>query len=97
MVISDTFGRAWREGHVNFAIGVAGMEPFKDYRGTQDAVGKTLGVTRIAEVDELAAATELVMAKAAGIPAAIVRGHRFARGDGGSRSLVRPRSSDLFR
>ena len=54
-------------------------------------------MTRIAEVDELAAAAELVMAKATGIPAAIVRGHRFARGDGGSGALLRPRSSDLFR
>lgn len=97
VVISDTFGRAWREGHVNFAIGVAGMEPFRDYRGSQDAVGKTLGVTRIAEVDEMAAAAELVMAKARSIPAAIVRGHRFTRGGGGSGELIRPRSSDLFR
>ena len=97
VVISDTFGRAWREGHVNFAIGMAGIEPFKDYRGTLDAVGKVMGVTRIADVDELAAAAELVMAKVAGIPVALIRGHRFTRGDQGYGALVRPRSGDLFR
>ena len=72
VIISDTFGRAWREGHVNFAIGVAGMDPIKDYRGTHDSFGNVLRVTRIAEADELAGAAELVMAKATGIPG----GHR---------------------
>ncbi len=97
VVISDTFGRAWREGHVNFAIGMARIEPFKDYRGTADAVGKVMGVTRIADVDELAAAAELVMAKKTGIPVALIRGHRFTQGDQGYAALVRPRSGDLFR
>ena len=97
VVISDTFGRAWREGHVNFAIGLAAIEPFKDYRGAEDAVGKLMGVTRIADVDELAAAAEMVMAKSAGIPVALVRGHTFARGEQGYGALVRARSEDLFR
>ena len=97
VVVSDTFGRAWRNGHVNFAIGVAGMEPIKDYRGTVDAHGETLHVTRIAIADEIAAASELVMAKADGIPVAIVRGVAFTGGDGGVAGLLRDRSTDLFR
>ena len=61
VIITDTFGRAWREGHVNFAIGIAGMDPFMDYRGQPDAQSKVMGVTRIAIADEIAAASELVM------------------------------------
>ena len=68
VVVSDTFGRAWREGHVNFAVGVAGMSPMNDYRGTVDAHGQTLRVTTIAAADELASAAELVMAKAIQVP-----------------------------
>ncbi len=97
VIISDTFGRAWREGHVNFAIGVAGMAPIRDYRGSVDAVGKELKVTQIAEVDELACATELVMAKADQIPVAIVRGHRFTPEPGSFGPLIRDPSTDLFR
>lgn len=97
VVISDTFGRAWREGHVNFAIGVSGMAPIRDYRGSLDAVGNELKVTQIAEADELAAAAELVMAKAAQIPVAIVRGHKFVPDEGGYEPLIRDRSTDLFR
>ena len=96
VVISDTFGRAWRNGHVNFAIGVSGIEPMIDYRGTLDAHGKALHLTRIAVVDEIAAATELVMAKTDGIPVAIVRGLPFC-GDGEAATLVREISADLFR
>ncbi len=97
VVISDTFGRPWREGQANYAIGAAGMEPLVDYRGSVDAVGKPLKVTMIAVADELAAAAELVMAKAAGIPAAIVRGYEYREGTGSARSLLRERSLDLFR
>ncbi len=97
VVISDTFGRAWREGHANFAIGVAGMDPFKDYRGTRDTSGKTLKVTRVAVADELAGAGELVMAKASGTPVAIVRGYPYSSATGGVGPLLRDRSADLFR
>ena len=97
VVISDTFGRAWREGHVNFAIGVAGMDAIKDYRGTRDAIGNTIKVTRIAAADELAGAGELVMAKASGTPVAIVRGYPYTPAAGGVGPLLRDRSTDLFR
>ena len=97
VVISDTFGRPWREGQTNYAIGAAGLEPVVDYRGGVDAVGKPLKVTMIAVADELAAAAELVMAKASGIPAAIVRGYEYREGAGSAKSLLRERSLDLFR
>lgn len=97
VVISDTFGRPWREGHVNFAIGLAGINPMKDYRGTFDAVKKLLNVTRIAIADELAAATELVMGKSIGVPAAIVRGYDYECCSGKVDSLLRARHIDLFR
>ena len=97
VIISDTFGRAWREGHANFAIGVAGMRPLKDYRGTPDAHGKTLRATNMAVADELASAAELVTAKSINVPVAIVRGYRYPRGAGGIRALLRPASRDLFR
>ena len=97
VVITDTFGRPWREGQTNYAIGAAGIEPLVDYRGGVDAVGKLLKVTMIAVADELAAAAELVMAKAAGIPVAIVRGYEYREGAGSARSLLRERSLDLFR
>jgi coenzyme F420-0:L-glutamate ligase/coenzyme F420-1:gamma-L-glutamate ligase len=97
VVISDTFGRAWREGHVNFAIGVAGMEAMKDYRGTYDALGKLLKVTNIAIADELAAAAELATAKAINVPVAIVKGYQYSPGPGGVQPLLRDRSTDLFR
>ena len=97
VIVSDTFGRPWREGHVDFAIGIDGMDPFLDYRGTEDAHGQVLHVTTIALADELSAAAEVVMGKALGIPAAIVRGVRYRPGDGGSATLLRDRSTDLFR
>ena len=97
VVVSDTFGRAWREGQVNFAIGAAGIAPLRDYRGEPDAVGKMMTVTQIADIDELAASGELVMGKTAEVPVAIVRGHRFSPGEDGYRPLIRPRASDLFR
>jgi len=97
VIITDTFGRAWREGHVNFAIGLAGMDPFLDYRGQPDAQSKVMAVTRIAVADEVAAASELVMGKIDRVPVAIARGVRYVPGDGSARELVRERGYDLFR
>lgn len=97
VVISDTFGRAWRIGHVNFAIGVAGMKPVRDYRGQKDMFGYKLRVTAMAVADELAAAAELVMNKSDGIPVAVIKGYRYPNGKGSARELVRPVQEDLFR
>ena len=97
VIVSDTFGRAWREGHTNFAIGIAGIDPFRDYRGTLDSCGKTLKVTRIAVADELTSTAELVVGKASGIPAAIIRGYPYPPGEGSVASLIRDPSLDLFR
>ena len=97
VIITDTFGRAWREGHVNFAIGIAGMDPFMDYRGQPDAQSKVMGVTRIAIADEIAAASELVMGKVDQVPVAVARGIRYVPGEGTARELVRDRTYDLFR
>ena len=97
IVVSDTFGRAWREGHVNFAIGVAGMDPMTDYRGELDAQGREMHVTTIAVADELAAAAELVQFKAIGVPVSVVRGYPYAPSDTGYGSLIRDRDRDMFR
>ena len=96
VIVSDSFGRPWREGTTDVAIGVAGMRPFLDLRGAEDARGYELGSTVIAVADELAGAAELVMGKAAGVPAALVRGYRPPPGDGTARDLVMPRERDLF-
>ncbi|HEX9612920.1 MAG TPA: coenzyme F420-0:L-glutamate ligase [Candidatus Bathyarchaeia archaeon] len=97
VIITDTFGRAWRIGQVNFAIGISGMRPIHDYRGTKDMYRRTLQVTEIAVADELAGAAELVMNKAVRVPVAIVRGYKAPRGRGRVRDLIRPEESDLFR
>ncbi|MCL4292903.1 MAG: coenzyme F420-0:L-glutamate ligase [Acidimicrobiia bacterium] len=98
VVVSDTFGRAWRHGLTDVAIGVAGMAAVTDLRGTPDALGRDLEVTEVAVADEIAAAAELVMGKAGGVPAAIVRGLELPPGPAGSgRDLVRPPALDLFR
>jgi coenzyme F420-0:L-glutamate ligase / coenzyme F420-1:gamma-L-glutamate ligase len=97
VIVSDSFGRAWRDGTTDVAIGVAGMSPLLDLRGTADARGRPLEATVIAIADELAGAAELVMGKAAGIPAAIVRGYAAPDGNGSARDLVMPRERDLFR
>ena len=98
IVISDTFGRAWRDGHANIAIGVAGMNPVKDYRGTLDVNGVVLKVTTIAAADELAAAAELTMAKAIQVPVALIRGYDYERmEDATIAPLIRERSKDMFR
>ncbi|HLF60429.1 MAG TPA: coenzyme F420-0:L-glutamate ligase [Acidimicrobiia bacterium] len=97
VIISDTFGRPWRKGLTDVAIGVSGLEAILDLRGTRDWTGHELEVTEVAVADELAAAADLVMGKAEGIPAALIRGYSGPRGDGRGRDLVRPASEDLFR
>ncbi|MCH7552717.1 MAG: coenzyme F420-0:L-glutamate ligase [Chloroflexi bacterium] len=97
VIVSDTFGRPWREGCTNVAIGVAGMLPLADYRGQTDPNGLSLRASVLAVADELASATELVMGKLDRIPAAIVRGYRYPEGDGTSGALVRAPDQDLFR
>lgn len=97
VIVTDTFGRAWREGHTNVAIGVAGMRPFADYVGRRDPHGYELRVSTLAVADELAAAAELVQGKLDGVPVAIVRGYAYPRGEGSARDLVREAEKDLFR
>lgn len=97
VIISDTFGRPWRRGLTDIAIGVSGLEAVVDLRGSLDWTGRELEVTEIAVADELASAADLVMGKASGIPAALVRGYAGPRGDGKGTDLVRPANEDLFR
>ena len=97
VVISDTFGRPWRDGHVNFAIGCAGMSPFIDYKDTIDAVGQVLKVTTICIADELAAASELATGKSLNIPVVVIRGSEFNPENSEYESLLRPKENDLFR
>ncbi|HWE60826.1 MAG TPA: coenzyme F420-0:L-glutamate ligase [Chloroflexota bacterium] len=97
VIISDTFGRPWREGLTNVAIGVAGMEPLRDYVGRRDPHGYELRVSALAIADEIASAAELVMGKLDRVPAAIVRGYAYDRGAGSARMLVRRPELDLFR
>jgi coenzyme F420-0:L-glutamate ligase/coenzyme F420-1:gamma-L-glutamate ligase len=96
VVVSDSFGRAWRRGTTDVAIGVAGMSPLLDLRGTRDARGYELTSTLVAVADELAGAAELVLGKSAGVPAALVRGYRVPPGEGRARDLVMPPERDLF-
>jgi len=97
VIISDTFGRPWRLGQTNVAIGLSGMRPWIDYRGTRDMFGYELSVTRMAVADELAGAAELVMNKIDGVPVAIIRGCTYSRTRGSARQLIRPAREDLFR
>jgi coenzyme F420-0:L-glutamate ligase / coenzyme F420-1:gamma-L-glutamate ligase len=96
IIVSDSFGRAWRQGTTDVALGVAGLEALRDLRGQRDSVGYELHTTQIAVADEIAAAAELVMGKTDGIPAAIVRGVSV-EGSGSGRDLLMPRERDLFR
>jgi len=96
VIVSDSFGRAWRRGTTDVALGVAGMQPLLDLRGTRDGRGYELQTTMIAVADELAGAAELVMGKAGGVPAALIRGYRVPAGDGSARELVMPPERDLF-
>lgn len=97
VIISDTFGRPWRKGLTDVAIGVSGLLPILDLMGTRDWSGRQLEVTEVAVADELASAADLVMGKADGIPAALIRGYRGPRGEGRGADLVRPVDEDLFR
>ena len=95
VIVSDSFGRAWRQGTTDVALGVAGLAALRDLRGSHDAVGYELRSTLIAVADEIAGAAELVMGKSTGVPAVIVRGVDAA-GDGNGRDLVMPPERDLF-
>jgi coenzyme F420-0:L-glutamate ligase / coenzyme F420-1:gamma-L-glutamate ligase len=100
VVISDSFGRAWRLGQAEVAIGCAGLAPLDDWRGRRDASGRELEATAIAVADEAAAAADLIRDKASGLPAAVVRGlgrHVTAEDGPGAAALRRPRAEDLFR
>ncbi len=96
VLITDSFGRPWRQGTIDVALGASGLEVMRDLRGTRDRVGYELHATMIAVADEIAGAAELVMGKVDGIPAAVVRGLEVA-GDGRARDLVIPEERDLFR
>src|SRR5881296_262137 len=97
VLVADTFGRPWREGLTNVAIGVAGVAPLRSYLGARDPAGHTLQATILAVADELAGAAELVMGKLARIPAAIVRGLELPVAEEGSKPLLRDPARDLFR
>ena len=96
VVMTDTFGRPWREGQTNIAIGLAGMRPLHSYEGVADLDGRELRVTMPCPADEIAAAAGLVMEKLAAIPVAIVRGFPYEAGEGSAREIVRPFERDLF-
>ncbi len=96
VIVSDSFGRAWRQGTTDVAIGLSGVRPLLDLQGERDPVGYELHATVIAVADELAGAAQLVMGKTAGIPAAVIRGVD-ASGEGTARDLVMPAERDLFR
>jgi len=97
VIVSDSFGRPWRWGIVDVAIGVSGLLPLEDLRGVPDADGRVMRSTVRAVADELASAAELALGKAAGRPVALVRGAAFTRGEGSIRDLVMPAANDLFR
>lgn len=97
VIISDSFGRAWREGQINVAVGVAGMEPIINYQGVNDPYGYHLKVSALAIADEIASAAELVMGKIDQIPVAVVRGAHYQPGPGSAQGLLRDPARDLFR
>jgi coenzyme F420-0:L-glutamate ligase/coenzyme F420-1:gamma-L-glutamate ligase len=99
VIVTDSFGRPWRNGIVNVAIGVSGISPFADYRGQHDTAGHELRTTVLAVADEIASAAELVMHKTSAIPVAVVRGYAWqvASTPGAGRDLVMPPERDLFR
>ena len=97
VIITDTFGRAWREGLVEFAIGIAGMKAFRDFRARRDPHGYRLRVSLEAVADEIAAIAGLAAGKLSRTPACIVRGFQFVAGRGSARSLLRDPKRDLFR
>jgi coenzyme F420-0:L-glutamate ligase/coenzyme F420-1:gamma-L-glutamate ligase len=97
IIISDTFGRPFRKGQVNIAIGVAGIDPIKSYIGKRDMYGKILRVTEIAIADEITSAAELVMGKSSHVPVSIVRGYDFSFNDSSISKVTRSKKDDLFR
>jgi len=97
VIITDTYGRPWRRGQVQFAIGVYGLNPILDYRGKPDTYGRELKVTEIAVADELASAAELVMGKTKRCPVALVRGYEYEERSGKAKDLIRPLREDLFK
>jgi coenzyme F420-0:L-glutamate ligase / coenzyme F420-1:gamma-L-glutamate ligase len=97
VIVSDSFGRTWREGITNVAIGVAGMDPLADYRGETDPHGFPLAASVLAIADELAAAAELVMGKTAGIPVALIRNYPYKPAPGTAHDLLMEPERDLFR
>jgi coenzyme F420-0:L-glutamate ligase/coenzyme F420-1:gamma-L-glutamate ligase len=97
VIISDTFGRPWRTGYTEVAIGIAGMLPVVDYVGQLDTHGRELRVTWICIADELASAAELVTGKINRVPAALIRGYAFPKGEGSAQELVRMAETDMFR
>jgi coenzyme F420-0:L-glutamate ligase/coenzyme F420-1:gamma-L-glutamate ligase len=97
VIVTDTFGRPWREGLVNVAIGVSGLAPLVSYLGEPDSAGRPLQATILAIADELASAAEMVMGKLSRIPAAVVRGLPYTRSEEGSKPLLRDPARDLFR
>jgi coenzyme F420-0:L-glutamate ligase/coenzyme F420-1:gamma-L-glutamate ligase len=97
LIVSDTFGRPWREGLVNVALGFSGIAPLIDYRGQLDWHGQPLRVTTIAVVDELASAAELVMGKSRGVPVVVISGADYEARESGLSELIRAPEKDLFR
>ncbi|HLF70709.1 MAG TPA: coenzyme F420-0:L-glutamate ligase [Dehalococcoidia bacterium] len=97
VIVSDTFGRPWRAGYTEVAIGVAGMLPILDYVGQNDTQGRELKATWICIADELASMAELVTGKLNRVPAALIRGYAYPKGEGSAREIVREAAMDLFR
>ncbi len=97
VIISDSFGRAWRNGIINIAVGVSGLRPLIDYRGQRDNDGYLLSATIIAVADEIASAAELVMGKLDACPVALVRGYPFERAEGSGKELIMDPTRDMFR
>jgi coenzyme F420-0:L-glutamate ligase / coenzyme F420-1:gamma-L-glutamate ligase len=97
VIITDSFGRAWRYGIINVAIGVSGLAPLADYRGQDDPYGRTMHASILAIADELAAAAELAGGKIDGRPVALIRGYPFTRAEGSARELLLDPARDLFR
>lgn len=96
VLISDSFGRAWRNGIVNVAVGLAGLHPFADYRGQHDTHGYLMEASLLASADTLCSAAELVMGKTTGVPAALVRGYDYLPAEGSVQELLRPAKEDMF-
>jgi coenzyme F420-0:L-glutamate ligase / coenzyme F420-1:gamma-L-glutamate ligase len=97
LIISDTWGRPWRNGQINMAIGLAGLAALSDYRGQTDSYGYEMHASVIAVVDELASAAELVMGKIDRVPVALIRGYQFTPDEGNIHTLTRDSATDMFR